>query len=381
MSQVIQQHKQASSLGVLDDELIRLIYSGPLETRPWLSFLQEMRRRLQSFHANIAFHRKAQPLGQVESIFDTDGDGLLLKELYENKYAAFDTVPYQDLQPGRIYQHDDLFTDKDIFYHEYLVAAGLEQLAILPIHEPGGTRAWLTFGRRSKPYSVRDCDAILALSSHLTVALQLFAAIKNAGTERDIYKEAFGSFAIGAILIDQSGHVGRIDAVADRILASNPELMVQDGRLRLGERRSNTELQQLVDTAINDHLSVPMPIFSRAMRLSDHGHLSLLIRSIAPGASSTHEKSTAAVIYLSDVRMENTAPAHKLMALFQLSASEAALAMQLAKGRTLAEAALVLNLSEQTARTYSKHIFAKTGTHRQAELVRLILTSVANLAG
>jgi DNA-binding CsgD family transcriptional regulator len=68
------------------------------------------------------------------------------------------------------------------------------------------------------------------------------------------------------------------------------------------------------------------------------------------------------------------------MDLFALSATEAALALHLAGGRTLTEAALALNLSEQTARTYSKHIFAKTGTHRQAELVRLILTSAAQLA-
>jgi DNA-binding CsgD family transcriptional regulator len=46
----------------------------------------------------------------------------------------------------------------------------------------------------------------------------------------------------------------------------------------------------------------------------------------------------------------------------------------------LAQAARVLHLSEQTARTYSKLIFAKTGTNRQADLVRLILTSVAHLA-
>ena len=37
-------------------------------------------------------------------------------------------------------------------------------------------------------------------------------------------------------------------------------------------------------------------------------------------------------------------------------------------------------LTEHTDRTYSKQIFAKTGARRQADLVRLILTSVATLA-
>jgi DNA-binding CsgD family transcriptional regulator len=68
------------------------------------------------------------------------------------------------------------------------------------------------------------------------------------------------------------------------------------------------------------------------------------------------------------------------MELFELNTMEAGLALQIARGRTLTEAALALKLSEQTARTYSKQIFAKTGTHRQAELVRLILTSVVHLS-
>jgi DNA-binding CsgD family transcriptional regulator len=59
---------------------------------------------------------------------------------------------------------------------------------------------------------------------------------------------------------------------------------------------------------------------------------------------------------------------------------ETALALQLVQGRTLAQAARALHISEHTARTYSKHIFAKTGTNRQADLVRVILTSVAHLA-
>ena len=88
----------------------------------------------------------------------------------------------------------------------------------------------------------------------------------------------------------------------------------------------------------------------------------------------------AAVVYLSDTQAASPASAQQLIDLFDLNATEAALALQLVQGRTLAQAAREMHLTEQTARTYSKRIFAKTGTHRQADLVRLILTSVAHLA-
>ena len=52
---------------------------------------------------------------------------------------------------------------------------------------------------------------------------------------------------------------------------------------------------------------------------------------------------------------------------------ESALAMALAQGSTLAEAAAALGISIHTARTHLKRVFRKTGTNRQAELVRLML--------
>ncbi len=62
-----------------------------------------------------------------------------------------------------------------------------------------------------------------------------------------------------------------------------------------------------------------------------------------------------------------------LMRAFDLSPREAALAAELANGHELAAAANRLHIAVGTARNYLKAIFAKTRTHRQAELVALIL--------
>ena len=48
-------------------------------------------------------------------------------------------------------------------------------------------------------------------------------------------------------------------------------------------------------------------------------------------------------------------------------------------GLSLAEAAEKLELTENTVRSYCKTILSKTGVSRQADLVRLILRSVAVL--
>ena len=61
-----------------------------------------------------------------------------------------------------------------------------------------------------------------------------------------------------------------------------------------------------------------------------------------------------------------------LIGLFDLSSSEARLATALASGLSLKEAAAQSHVTVKTCRTYLEKIFAKTGTHRQGELVALL---------
>ena len=55
------------------------------------------------------------------------------------------------------------------------------------------------------------------------------------------------------------------------------------------------------------------------------------------------------------------------------------LAALLASGLSLSEAAEKLEFTENTVRSYCKTILSKTGVGRQADLVRLVLRSVAVL--
>jgi len=57
--------------------------------------------------------------------------------------------------------------------------------------------------------------------------------------------------------------------------------------------------------------------------------------------------------------------------------AEAALAAEILKGDGRAAAARRCRVSDATAKTYLANIFEKTGTHRQAELVRFLLEDAA----
>ena len=86
-----------------------------------------------------------------------------------------------------------------------------------------------------------------------------------------------------------------------------------------------------------------------------------------------------AAIFIGDPENGEAAADEILKRLYGLTAAEARLTLNLLEGRGLAWAAEQNRMSLNTGRTHLKHVFEKTRTHRQAELVRLILRGPAML--
>ena len=80
---------------------------------------------------------------------------------------------------------------------------------------------------------------------------------------------------------------------------------------------------------------------------------------------------TSAMVTLHEVS-RGTAGSDDLRTHFRLTGRESELALHLAAGLTPTAAAEIMGLSVATARQHLKSVLAKTGTHRQAELVALL---------
>ena len=84
---------------------------------------------------------------------------------------------------------------------------------------------------------------------------------------------------------------------------------------------------------------------------------------------------TAAAVFVNDGEHGSLPGAEAIAKLFGLNRSEARLALALAEGARIEDASHKLGITVSTARTYLKQAFSKTGTGRQAELVKLIMTA------
>ena len=91
------------------------------------------------------------------------------------------------------------------------------------------------------------------------------------------------------------------------------------------------------------------------------------------------------LVSIIDPEAPSMVPVERLMDLFRLTQSEARVARELLGGHDVAEIARRTRSSVNTVRTHLARLMAKTETHRQSELVRVLasltLLGVAESAG
>ena len=117
----------------------------------------------------------------------------------------------------------------------------------------------------------------------------------------------------------------------------------------------------------------PAPQRFRIPRLSGHD-LAAIAKPIA--APAFMRGGAALALFVSDPRQDTQVDPEAIRDLFQLTRMEANLAVALANGCSLVDAADVLGIAHNTARSHLRSIFAKTGARRQSQLVHLLHSGV-----
>jgi DNA-binding CsgD family transcriptional regulator len=109
------------------------------------------------------------------------------------------------------------------------------------------------------------------------------------------------------------------------------------------------------------------------VHLPRRDQLPLIVRAHCVSRSSPEENPDALGIVLVTDPEHSPFPRQSLIQLtLGLSNSEARIALALINGASLVQAAQHVGITHETARTHLKHVFAKTNTNRQSELVVLL---------
>jgi DNA-binding CsgD family transcriptional regulator len=177
---------------------------------------------------------------------------------------------------------------------------------------------------------------------------------------------------VGILLVDGGGHVVWTNRYARSRLAAGGALELRGGRLAARWHAETLALQRLVERAAAgggepETLALPRSAANGAP-------LVVVARPIDRLGAAPMPGEACVVLFLSGADHQLRASRQRLRRLFQLTPAECELTALLAAGHSLRSAAGELAITHESARTYLKRALQKTGTRRQAELVRLALS-------
>ena len=179
--------------------------------------------------------------------------------------------------------------------------------------------------------------------------------------------EILNNLGGGLLLVDSSGRVCFVNDRAKAMIQAR-QLRVLDGRLCAPSCGETVSLHRLVADAAGIDGGGALchrlgDLFVRFVPLSED----------ASAGAGTPSRLVA--IFVVDLtRFDDPDPRH-IKALLGLTDTEAQFACAIATGEGLKTSAKKFGISESTARTHLHRIFEKTGTKRQAQLVRLVLAT------
>ena len=173
----------------------------------------------------------------------------------------------------------------------------------------------------------------------------------------------------GVVLLDAELRVRFASAPARALLAKpSPLLIGRDRRLRAMEAEESRLLGALIRATSRGEMEES----GRALLLGGHGD--------NPRAVMVTALEGGAALFISDPHAPPEIDRDTLAALYALTPAESKLVALLTRGLTLDAIAERSHVSPHTLRTQLKQVFRKTGTARQSELIKLILTGPAAIA-
>lgn len=361
-------------------DLEGLIYDGVFEETPWSSFLEQLKTTLRADYAGFVFRSTdGAPYSHTELYSGTRASAALQRQ-YVQEIRQQDPLPYLDLREGLAYRTSSLLDlerkEHHSFHRDFLVPSGMPWMMIIRVAEPSGVNAWLFVGRGSKDFSETEMGVANDLSLAIRRALRMLVGIEREKFRAYVTDTAVQRLNFEWVSLDAGGRVIETSRPAKSLWPryGNVLQVTRGGRLTTSHSVKNGELKQLIDSFAKNPEERP-----RALRVSSDPWVEILLVPVRNKVTPSNSVPVAVAYIQGDNGL--TADRHEQLAeLFGLLPSEARLALALCRGRSIVEAASELNITEGTARHYSKLIYGKTGARGQADLVRIILGSVLAIA-
>lgn len=265
----------------------------------------------------------------------------------------------------------DIFSTEQIarhpYYQEFLAPHRLRWFAGVGVS--CGNDLWCLSLQRTVdqgPFSASEKKQLQQLSKGLSGSAAIARALGSSAAASSL--EAFQISGTAVALFNRNGRIFQANEVAQRLLVG--EIKIEKGQVVVANSPEATvALGGAVHALLSrEHGGLTSPI---ALPRTDRLPILAYPTKFSTMTSNAFADCQVVVIFI-DPDIGPRPPQSNLQSAFRLTEAEARLAAQLATGESLEIVAERLGIAKETSRSQLKSIFAKTGTHRQSELVAIL---------
>jgi DNA-binding CsgD family transcriptional regulator len=234
---------------------------------------------------------------------------------------------------------------------------------------------------RSK-FSRADATFLESLLPSVRRALELHRRLAGAELVTLHSAAVLDRLSHAVLFLSRSGAILSTNRVADEILRARDGLSAERGELRGATTEATSQLRLVLAAAVKrdpakagDAVTLSLP------RPSQKRSLSVVVAPLPMHRRALVVDDARVVMFVADPDRTLAIDPDAVRCLLHLTPAEAHLTCCVTAGMSLDEAATHLGLQRETVRSRLKVIFQKTGTHRQADLVRLALIAAGQIGG
>jgi DNA-binding CsgD family transcriptional regulator len=359
--------------------LVDRIYEGAFTGGGWAGALRDLAVAFRSEAANTASF--GPPTGSLRAISFVG-----IEPYYQESYSRLAGLPdmrrsWQCLGahiPSRVVTDENIVPAgsgllQSRFVNEWLRPQGMDHY-LIAICTPTRSEIGGYFFGRPKRAGAYEADAVAALKvlqPHLARAMQVGLRLAT-DTARARALDAFERRLEGVLLVDGKCGVLWANQAAEGLITAGDRLSSMGRALACHRPDETRKLRQLVAGCSAGVLD------GSGGMLAVHGHsgrrpLSVLVAPMRGEHPFVLGPVAAAILFVTDPGRVVRAPRSHLRELYGLTEAEARTAEALLDADRLADVAQKLGVTLATVRTLLQRVFEKTDTHRQSELIRLMV--------
>ncbi|MFT4014657.1 MAG: helix-turn-helix transcriptional regulator [Paracoccus sp. (in: a-proteobacteria)] len=349
------------------DLVVRDIYRAALRPDPLTAWSRMIADFLDMEMASITVFA---PDGVAVEIGSTETGMRLGREYMEHSQHInpFRSL-WQKAPCGQVLQLDDRLIDdgarQSEFYNRYGEYLDRGQAVCMVL----GIRAARVLIHASQPRREkrRDARELAALRDDLLLAFEIAGTLTLAGNMANAIIRSLDQKGIGVALLAEDGRLEHTNGSMSDILGAGKVLRIEGDRVSPGAAMKPSELRGIVQRARKNGVGGRLSYGETA---SDRGSIVAWPAPMAFDWEGTHDGKVV-LIATDGVRSRNLL-VDNLRKTWGLTQAEARVAGMLMDGNTSRQMADELGVQINSIRAHLKAIFAKTSTHSQVELMKLL---------